>query len=158
LGETLVENLDQAVACRFCHADVTLLDNVNCKSGLSTWKINCSNEECPSRATNVPFSTIARAKGFEINQASVLAFRTIGRGHAAASKAFSFPGLKPINDSYWTDHTKRIEEEVNKALQKELDEAAFEEKEFKFAAGEVNCSRDELPNVNVEAGMTIDAS
>ena len=81
----------------------------------------------------------------------------IGRGHAAASKAFSFAGLKPINDSYWTDHTKRIEEEVNKALQKELDEAAFEEKEFKFAAGEVNCSRDELPNVNVEAGVTIDA-
>ena len=106
----------------------------------------------------MPFNTTARAKGFEIYLASVLAFRTIGRGHAAASKAFSFLGLKPINDRYWTNHTKRIEEEANKALQKELDKAAFKVKEFKFASGKVNCSRDELPNVNVDAGMTIDAS
>ena len=119
--------------CTVCHANVTLLkrslDNVNCKSGLgSTCKISFPNEECPSKATNVPFNTTARAKGFEINRASVLAFRTIRRGHAAASKAFSFLGLKPINDRYWTDHNTRIDEEDNKALQKELDEGAFQVK------------------------------
>ena len=35
-GETVVENLDRAVACRVCHADVTLLDNSTCKSGLGS--------------------------------------------------------------------------------------------------------------------------
>ena len=37
-GETLVEKLDEAVCCRVCHPDVTLLENVNCKSCVSSNK------------------------------------------------------------------------------------------------------------------------
>ena len=136
-----------------------MLETLKGKSGLgSTWRISCSNKECPTKATNAPFNKTAREKGFEINGASVLSFRAIGLGHSAAAKAFSFLGLKPIDDQYWTEHTKRIELEAKKALEKELDKATFEVKEFKFAAGEVDCSRDELPQTVVKAGVTINAS
>ena len=158
-GETLVEKLEEAVCCRVCHADVTLLENVNSKSGLgSTWTVDCSDEKCPSKERNTPFNTTPRGKGFEINRAAVLGFRTIARGHTAASKMLSFLGLKPINKQHWTENTKKIEEEAEKALQKELDRAAFGVKEWKFANGELECTREELPDVVVDAGVTIDAS
>ena len=48
-GKTLAEMLEKMVRCGACQADVTLLENVNCKSSLgSTWIVNCSNEQCPS--------------------------------------------------------------------------------------------------------------
>ena len=37
-GNRLQENLVKSVSCRFCHADVTLLENVSASSGLgSSW-------------------------------------------------------------------------------------------------------------------------
>ena len=40
-GETLVEKLDEAVCCRVCHPDVIFLENVNCKSPVSSYKAVC---------------------------------------------------------------------------------------------------------------------
>ena len=40
-GEALVEKLDEAVYCRVCHPDVTFLENVNCKSPVSSNKEIC---------------------------------------------------------------------------------------------------------------------
>ena len=37
-GETLVEKLQEAVCCRVCPPDVTFLENVNCKSCVSSNK------------------------------------------------------------------------------------------------------------------------
>jgi len=37
-GKTLVEKLNEAVCCRVCHPDVTFLENVNCKSCVSSNK------------------------------------------------------------------------------------------------------------------------
>ena len=37
-GETLVEKLHEAVCCRACHPDVSFLENVNCKSCVSSNK------------------------------------------------------------------------------------------------------------------------
>ena len=157
-GETLVEKLEEAVCCRVCHADVTLLENVNSRSGLdSTWTVDCSYEQCPSKESNTLFNTMPRGKGFKINRAAVLGFRTIARGHTTASKMLSFLSLKPINKQYWTENATKIEE-AERALQKELDRAAFGVKEWKFANGELECTCEELPIVVVDASVTIDAS
>ena len=37
-GETLLEKLQEVVCCRVCHPDVTFLENVNCKSCVSSNK------------------------------------------------------------------------------------------------------------------------
>ena len=78
-----------------------------------------------------------------------------GRGHAAASKLFSFLGLKPITKNYWSKNTKKIEKEAKNLLEKK---AAFEVKEYKLALGELDYTREQLSDVVVNAGITIDAS
>ena len=43
-GNGLQENLAKSVTCRFCHSDVTLLENVSARSGLgSSCIVNCKN-------------------------------------------------------------------------------------------------------------------
>jgi len=50
LAGRLQENLLKSVSCRFCHADVTLLENVSARSGLgSSWIVSGQNVDCPSR-------------------------------------------------------------------------------------------------------------
>ena len=158
-GDRLQDNLFKSVSCRFCHADVTLLENASSKSGLgSCWIVSCQNEDCPSRSTNAAFNTTPRGKGFEINRASVLGFRAIGRGHAGASKTLSFLGLKPIDKHYWSENAKKIEAEAKNLLENELNRAAFEVKESKFALDLLDCTREQLGEVVVDCGVTIDAS
>lgn len=84
-----------------------------------------------------------------MNHASVLGLGTIGGGHVAASKLFSFLVLTPIN--------KKIKREAKTLLEVELDCAAFAVKQFKFSNGEieVDCSFKETV---VDVGVTIDAS
>ena len=52
---------------------------------------------------------------------------------------------------------EKIEPEARKMLQKELNRAAFEVKEFKFSLGLVNGTREQLKDVVVQCGVTIDA-
>ena len=68
-----------------------MVENVGNKNGLgSTWMLQCQNESCPSHERNLAFSTTEKSRVFEINRASVLGFRSIGGGHAAASKLFNY--------------------------------------------------------------------
>ena len=95
-GERLQEKINESVTCRFCQGSVQLVENLGSKSGLgSVWMFQCQNESCPSQECNLPFPTTEKSRAFAINRASVLGFRAIGGGHAAASKVFSF--LSPIN-------------------------------------------------------------
>ena len=72
------------------------MENVATKHGLgSTWRIQCENESSwPSHKTNSVFNSSEKSRAFEINRASVLGLRAIGGGHSAASKFFSFLGLR----------------------------------------------------------------
>ena len=66
-GNRLQENLVKSVSCRFCHADVTLLENVSASSGLgSSWNVSCENKHCPSRNLSENFLTnlVAQAAEF----------------------------------------------------------------------------------------------
>ena len=66
-GNHLQENLVKSISCRFCHADVTLLENVSASSGLgSSWIVSCENKHCPSRnsSENLLTNLVARAAEF----------------------------------------------------------------------------------------------
>ena len=144
-GERLQEKINESVTCRFCQGSVQLVENLGSKSGLgSVWMFQCQNESCPSQECNLPFSTTEKSRPFAINRASVLGFRAIGGGHAAASKVFSF--LSPLNKNSWADHTKKIEQETKLLLEDNLNRAAHDVKEFKFSNGDigVDCSFEEL--------------
>ena len=98
---------------------------------------------------NLAFQPTEKSRAFDkswrgaINRASILGFRAIGGGHAAASKVFSFLRLSPINKNSWADHTKKIEQGAKLLLEDDLNPAARHVKEFKFSNGEigVGCSR-----------------
>ena len=65
--QSLARNLVKSVSCRFCHADVTLLENVSASSGLgSCWIVSCENKHCPPRNLSENFLTnfVARAAEF----------------------------------------------------------------------------------------------
>ena len=158
-GERLQNSLEELVLCRFCGGDVTIMENTAAKQGLgSTWIVKCASEDCPSQSTTTPFHTTERGKGFDINRAFALGMRTIGRGHAAASKICSFLGLKPVNKSSWFDHAQKIEEEAKDLLEMELNNAAKGVKELKLSMGELTCTPQELQDHVVDAGITIDGS
>ena len=57
-GNRLQENLVKLVSCRFCHAYVTLLENVSASFGLcSSWIVSCENKHCPSKNLSENFLT-----------------------------------------------------------------------------------------------------
>ncbi|KAK3752533.1 hypothetical protein QZH41_016312 [Actinostola sp. cb2023] len=84
--------------------------------------------------------------------------RSIGKGHAAASKVCSFLGLKPINKQYWSDTSKKIYEETKEVLEKNLNEVALKLKRLKRQSGEINCAENDLKDVVVDAGVSLDGS
>ena len=66
-GNRCKENLVESVSCPFCHADVTLLENVNASSVHgSSWIVSCENKHCPSRnlSENLLTNLVARAAEF----------------------------------------------------------------------------------------------
>ena len=86
-GERLQEKVNESVPCCFCQGSVQLVENLGSKSGLgSIWMFPCQNESCPSHESNPPFPMTEKSRASVINRASVLGFRAIGGGHAAASK------------------------------------------------------------------------
>ena len=67
-GRTIVAgDLVKSVSCRFCHAAVTLLENVSASSGFgSSWIVSCENKHCPSMnsSQNLLTNLTARAAEF----------------------------------------------------------------------------------------------
>jgi len=92
--------MNELVTCCFCQGSVQLEENLGSKSGLgSIWMFQCQNESCPSHESNLPFPTTVKSRAFAINHASVLGFRAIGDGHAAASKVFSWPAAYHLSNA-----------------------------------------------------------
>ena len=57
-------------------------------------------------------STKRDNKTFDINKASVIALRSIGKGYSAARKLFALLNLSPpIHQRHWSAHTERLEQE-----------------------------------------------
>ena len=70
-GDRLQENLLKSVSCWFCHAHVTLLENVSTRSGLcSCWMVSCQNEDYLSRT--VHFSNHKFFGAFAVHSCNLL--------------------------------------------------------------------------------------
>ena len=81
---------------------------------------------------------------YEINRASVIGFRAIGKGRSAAEKCLSFFGLVPVYT--WHQHTQVIEEKVKDQSETDFSNAVSQLKQFMLTTGEVDCTVQELAN------------
>ena len=90
----------------------------------------------------MPFNSSSKSgKFFDINRASTLAFRAIGRGQLAAAKTLSILGLpKPFSKLVWCENTKIIADACSELVRKELEHSARELKEPVETDGEGYCS------------------
>ena len=99
-GEALVEKLDEAFCCLVCHSDVAFLENVNCKSCVSSAKeVYCYPT---ARICDRTFSLLSRARGGFFADFNVLSsrtyFRLSGPGSLISltlSSLFSFGIVQP---------------------------------------------------------------
>ena len=81
-------------------------------------------------------------KIYEINRASVIGFRAIGKGRSAAEKCLSFLGLAPVY--MWHQHTKFIEEKVKHQSETDFSNFVSQLKHFKLTIGQVDCTVKDL--------------
>ena len=84
--ENIEELLSNSAVCKVCHSPLQILEKAGTKHGLGAqWNIYCMNETCESRQfdQSLPISP-KTGNMYEINRASVLGFRAIGKGRSAA--------------------------------------------------------------------------
>ena len=86
----------------------------------------CTNANCS--LIQMPFNSSSKSgKLFDINRASTLAFRAIGRGQLAAAKTLSILGLpKPLSKPVWCENTKIIADACSELVREELEQSARE--------------------------------
>jgi hypothetical protein len=86
--KNLQELLNNSAVCKVCHSPLQILEKARSKHGLGAqWNIGCMNERCESRECDksLPISP-KTGKMYEVNRASVLGFRAIGKGRSAAAR------------------------------------------------------------------------
>ncbi len=120
--------------------------------------IYCMNDTCEFRQFDrSPLISPKTSNMYEINRASVLAFRAIGKSRSAAAKCLSFLNLKPVYT--WHKHTRVIEEKVKDLAEIDFRNAVSELKQLKRATGHGEAGRDkELEEKVVDIGASFDCS
>ena len=104
-----IQELLQTIAvCKVCHSDLQIVEKMGSKQGLGAmWSIHCLNKTCTSHLNTQTLPITPKSgKIYEINRASVIGFRAIGKGRSAAEKCLSFFGLAPVYT--WHQHTKQL--------------------------------------------------
>ena len=97
----LQNSINLCMSYNVCNAKVKLLENEDFHYGLGTkLYFLCTNEECANRTDFFSTPMFREKCSFQINTASVVGMRSIGRSRSAASKLFSlmnlgFPLSKP---------------------------------------------------------------
>ena len=131
-----IQELLQTIAvCKVCHSDLQIVEKMGSKQGLGAmWSIHCLNKTCTSHLNTQTLPITPKSgKIYEINRASVIGFRAIGK---------SFFGLAPIYT--WYQHTKVIEEKVKDQSETDFSNAVSQLKQFKLTIGEVDRTEQEL--------------
>ena len=109
------------------------------------WLYYCTNNDCASHQTRVPMPTSERTgPKYNINVASVVAFRAIGKGRAAAEKCFVILDI-PSPVYTWDKHTKLVREKLEVLKEISMKDAALEVKQFLRDCGKISdCTDEEL--------------
>ena len=158
--ECLQEMLDNSAVCKDCHSPLRIVKKVNSRHGLGAkWIFRCTKQTCISQKIRnaVPISEYCRQK-YAVNVSSVVAFRSIGKGRAAAKKCLSMLDLSsPVFT--WSNYTKQLEAASKELTDVRTKDAVFELKQFKRCVGEVpDCTDDELKCKMVDCAASFDCS
>ena len=111
----LEAHLKNVAVCKDCHHELTVKENRNFRDGLGTkFHFECSNKLCSSLNNNDAFLTTQKDKRiFNINRASVLGSRIIGKGRAGLLKLCSVIGLStPVSKQSFSEHTSFLEKKA----------------------------------------------
>ena len=89
----VMDNLDKDGQCPYCHAKLTLTEDFSCRRDLvSDLKVVCMNSECEYKIVlSNPYSSMAKS----LNRRSILAMRSIGRGHSSMMTFFGLMDMLP---------------------------------------------------------------
>lgn len=122
--------IERSLVCKFCQCPV-FCEELEERSGQGVrLGFVCTNANCS--LIQMPFNSSSKSgKLFDINRASTLAFRAIGRGQLAAAKTLSILGLpKPLSKPVWCENTKIIADACSELVREELEHSARELKEL----------------------------
>ena len=116
----LQNSIDLCMSYNVCNAKVKLLENENFHYGLDVkLYFLCTNEECANRTDFFSTPMFREKCSFQINTASVVGMRSIGRSRSAASKLFSLMNLGfPLSQPSWTKQTNLLVSESEKIKEK----------------------------------------
>ena len=157
--DNLQEILDCSAVCKVCNHSLQIVEKAGSKQGLGAkWNFRRTNESFESLETFQPRPISPKSgKIYEINRATVLGFRAIGKGRSAAEKCLSFLGLAPVYT--WDKHTKLIEEKVKYLTETDFNQAVSQLKHLKRTTGEVaDCTDQELQETVIDIGASFDCS
>ena len=104
--------LENVGVCKNCHKTLKIVECKQFRAGVATkMSIQCTNVKCNTYEDF--FTTKKSGKLFDLNQKSVLAFRTIGKGNTSAKKVISVLSLStPINRQSWSEQTAYFEQKT----------------------------------------------
>ena len=152
--------LESSAVCKVCYSSLQIVEKLGSKQGLGAkWNFRCTNESCVSKESNESYPILPKSnKIYDVNRASVVAFRAIGKGRSAAQKCFSFLGLAPVYT--WDKHTTVIEEKVQDLAETDFNHASMQLKQLKRTVGEVaaDLTDQELGETVVDVGASFDCS
>ena len=132
--------IERSLVCKFCQCPV-FCEELEERSGQGVrLGFVCTNANCS--LIQMPFNSSSKSgKLFDINRASTLAFRAIGRGQLAAAKTLSILGLpKPLSKPVWCENTKIIADACSELVREELEHSARELKELVETDSEGYCT------------------
>ncbi len=157
--DNLNQMLECSAVCKVCHSSLYVVEKIGSKHGLGAkWNFQCKSELCPSRMLTQWFPISRKSdKIYDVNRASVIGFRAIGKGRSAVQRCFSFLGLSPVYT--WDKHTTVIEEKVKDLTEIDFNQAVLQLKQLKRTVGDVaDCTDQELVEKVVDVGASFDCS
>ena len=106
------ELLETYALCKVRYSSLQIVKKMGTKQSVGAkWYFRCINELRASRQSSQPLPISSKSgKIDQIDRASVVGCRAVGKGRTAAEKCLSFLGLAPVYT--WHKHTKVIQEQV----------------------------------------------
>ena len=151
------ESINSSMVCRKCNGNINFYEKESFHHGLGTRLFFiCENKHCSSHASNVGFDSTPKFENgriYQINTASVLGLRIIGRGRTAASKLFSVLNIgAPLSQPSWSKHTDFLTKKTSETVERNMQLATSEVKEILTKHHELSSPR------IVNSGTSFDCS
>ncbi|XP_013404174.1 uncharacterized protein LOC106169300 [Lingula anatina] len=148
----LQDSIAKTCACRACGGAVVLVEDKEKRRGWASvmrWACTACGGVPEEGWTSTSRKT---GKFFEINRASVLGMRAIGRGNTAAEKLSAYLSMPaPVAHNSWRLHSQALGDHARETAQESMNSAALRVKQ-------VLRGSDVDPGEIVDCGVTIDGS